>query len=81
MEHCAAERRRLDAEWANFHSAEKQRQEQLEKEVRSLLEKRESALISLANVSVYASVLHTAVGTVVETDLGRLCACQRYGML
>lgn len=63
MEHCAAERRRLDTEWANFHSAEKQRQEQLEKEVSSLLEKRESAIISLANVSVYASVLHTAVGT------------------
>eukprot|EP00066_Takifugu_rubripes_P012867 XP_011602133.1 PREDICTED: fas-binding factor 1 isoform X2 [Takifugu rubripes] len=49
MEHCAAERRRLDAEWANFHSAEKQRQEQLEKEVGGLLEKRESAIISLAN--------------------------------
>ncbi|TNM96775.1 hypothetical protein fugu_014931 [Takifugu bimaculatus] len=49
MEHCAAERRRLDAEWANFHSAEKQRQEQLEKEVSGLLEKRESAIISLAN--------------------------------
>lgn len=63
MEHCAAERRRLDAQWANFHSGEKQRQEQLEKEVSSLLEKRESAILSLANVSVYAPVLHTAVGT------------------
>lgn len=62
MEHCAVERRRLDAEWANFHSAEKQRHEQLEKEISSLLEKRESAIISLANVSVYAPVLHTAVG-------------------
>lgn len=63
MEHCAAERRRLDAEWANFHSAEKQRQEQQEREVSSLLEKRESAIISLANVSVHAPVLHAAVGT------------------
>lgn len=68
MEHCAAERRRLDAEWANFHSAEKLRQEQQEKEVSSLLERRESAIISLANVSVCALVSHTAVGTVVETD-------------
>uniref|UniRef100_H3C4G0 Fas-binding factor 1 C-terminal domain-containing protein n=1 Tax=Tetraodon nigroviridis TaxID=99883 RepID=H3C4G0_TETNG len=48
MEHCAAERRRLDAEWASFHSAEKQRQEQVEK-VSSLLEKRENAIITLAN--------------------------------
>lgn len=54
MEHCAAERRRLDAEWASFHSSEKQRQEQVEK-VSSLLEKRESAIITLANVSAYVT--------------------------
>lgn len=81
MEHCAAERRRLDAQWASFHSAEKQRQEQLEKEASSLLEKRESAIISLANVSVYAPVLHCCWDKVVETDSGCLCACQHYGML
>lgn len=57
MEHCTAERRRLDAEWASFHSAEKQRQEQVEK-VSSLLEKRESAIITLANVSLLLSSLY-----------------------
>lgn len=63
MEHCAAERRRMDAEWANLRIAEKQRQEEVEKEVRGLLEKRESTIISLANVSVCARVLHTVVWT------------------
>lgn len=70
MEHCAAERRRLDAEWASFHSAEKQRQEQLEK-VSSLLEKRESAIITLANVSVYFTYF-TCYFTAVRTNLLRL---------
>lgn len=77
MEHCAAERRRMDAEWVNLRIAEKKRQEQVEKEVTSLLEKRESAIISLANVSVYARVLHT----VVWTNLGCLYICQHYETL
>lgn len=64
MEHCAAERRRLDAEWASLHSAEKQRQEQVEK-VSSLLEKRESAIITLANVSVF--LFYCCLGRLVET--------------
>lgn len=67
MEHCAAERRRLDAEWASFHSAEKQRQEQVEK-VSSLLEKRENAIITLANVSAYFTSFPCCLDKFAETD-------------
>lgn len=52
MQHCAEERRKLAAEWAHFHTMEKQRRERAEREVDSLLEKREGSIISLAQVSV-----------------------------
>ncbi|XP_050929963.1 fas-binding factor 1 homolog isoform X1 [Lates calcarifer] len=48
MQHCAEERRKLAAEWAHFHTQEKQRHERAEREVSSLLEKREGSIISLA---------------------------------
>uniref|UniRef100_A0A672YC11 Fas-binding factor 1 C-terminal domain-containing protein n=1 Tax=Sphaeramia orbicularis TaxID=375764 RepID=A0A672YC11_9TELE len=48
MQHCAEERRKLAAEWAHFHTQEKQRHDRAEREVSSLLEKREGSIISLA---------------------------------
>ncbi|KAM7372216.1 hypothetical protein PAMP_009399 [Pampus punctatissimus] len=48
MQLCAEERRKLAAEWAHFHTQEKQRHERAEREVNSLLEKREGSIISLA---------------------------------
>ncbi|KAM7386603.1 hypothetical protein PAMA_009286 [Pampus argenteus] len=48
MQLCAEERRKLAAEWARFHTQEKQRHERAEREVNSLLEKREGSIISLA---------------------------------
>ncbi|XP_044187427.1 fas-binding factor 1 homolog isoform X5 [Thunnus albacares] len=48
MQICAEERRKLAAEWARFHAQEKQRHERAEREVSSLLEKREGSIISLA---------------------------------
>ena len=51
MQHCAEERRKLAADWAHFHAMEKQRHERAEREVSSLLEKREGSIISLAQVS------------------------------
>ncbi|XP_069005823.1 fas-binding factor 1 homolog isoform X1 [Embiotoca jacksoni] len=48
MQHCADERRKLTAEWTHFHAQEKQRHERVEREVSSLLEKREDSIISLA---------------------------------
>lgn len=51
MEQCAEERRKLAADWAHFHTLEKQRRERAEQEVRSLLERREGSIISLAQVS------------------------------
>lgn len=50
MEHCAEERRKLAADWAHFHTLEKQRRERSEQEVRNLLERREGSIISLAQV-------------------------------
>lgn len=51
MKHCAEERRKLAAEWSHFHAQEKQRHERVEREVNSLLERREGSIISLAQVS------------------------------
>lgn len=48
MQHCAEERRKLAAEWAHFHTQEKQRHDRAERVVSSLLEKREGSIISLA---------------------------------
>ncbi|XP_041634567.1 fas-binding factor 1 homolog isoform X2 [Cheilinus undulatus] len=48
MQHCADERRKLAAEWAHFHTLEKQRHERAERDASSLLEKREGSIISLA---------------------------------
>ncbi|KAM4534557.1 LOW QUALITY PROTEIN: fas-binding factor 1 homolog [Fundulus diaphanus] len=48
MKHCAEERRKLAAEWAHFHTQEKQRHDRAEREVNSLLERREGSIISLA---------------------------------
>ncbi|XP_054891841.1 fas-binding factor 1 homolog isoform X2 [Poeciliopsis prolifica] len=48
MRHCAEERRKLAAEWAHFHTQEKQRHDKAEREVNSLLERREGSIISLA---------------------------------
>ncbi|KAM6904719.1 fas-binding factor 1 homolog [Xenentodon cancila] len=48
MQHCAEERRKLAAEWAHFQTQEKHRHERAEREVSSLLEKREGSIISLA---------------------------------
>lgn len=50
MQHCADERRKLAAEWADFRTQEKQRHQRAEREVGSLLEKREGSIISLAQV-------------------------------
>lgn len=52
MQRCAEERRRLAAEWAHFHTQEKQRQERAEREVSSLIDRREGSIISLAQVSL-----------------------------
>lgn len=51
MQLCAEERRKLAAEWTHFHDREKQRHERAEREVSSLLEKREGSIISLAQVT------------------------------
>ncbi|KAJ0058382.1 hypothetical protein NL108_013876 [Boleophthalmus pectinirostris] len=48
MQHCAEERRRLAAEWASFHAQEKQRHDRAQREVSSLLERREGSIISMA---------------------------------
>ncbi|XP_007574233.1 fas-binding factor 1 homolog [Poecilia formosa] len=48
MQHCAEERRKLAAEWAHFHTQEKQRHDKAEREVNSLLERREGSIIGLA---------------------------------
>lgn len=61
IQHCAEERRKLAAEWAHFHAIEKQRHERAEREVSSLLEKREGSIISLAQVSFTASKEHLTV--------------------
>lgn len=50
MQQCAEERRKLAAEWTHFHTLEKQRRDRAEREVSSLLEKREGSIISLAQV-------------------------------
>lgn len=52
MQHCAEERRKLAVEWAHFHAQEKQRHERAEREVSSLLEKREGSIMSLAQVNI-----------------------------
>ncbi|XP_068569028.1 fas-binding factor 1 homolog isoform X4 [Cebidichthys violaceus] len=59
MQRCAEERRKLAADWAHFHSVEKQRHERAEREVGSLLEKREGSIISLAQEQADLK-LHTA---------------------
>ncbi|XP_032393642.1 fas-binding factor 1 homolog isoform X9 [Etheostoma spectabile] len=59
MQHCAEERRKLAAEWAHFHAMEKQRHERAERDVSSLLEKREGSIISLAQEQADLK-LHTA---------------------
>ncbi|XP_060882968.1 fas-binding factor 1 homolog [Labrus mixtus] len=59
MQHCAEERKKLAAEWAHFHTLEKQRHERAEREVSSLLEKREDSIISLAQEQADLK-LHTA---------------------
>ncbi|XP_070704635.1 fas-binding factor 1 homolog [Pempheris klunzingeri] len=59
MQHCAEERRKLAAEWAHFHNLEKQRHERAEREVSSLLEKREGSIMSLAQEQADLK-LHTA---------------------
>lgn len=54
MQHCTEERRKLAAEWAQFHTQEKQRQERAEREASKALERdaqREGSIISLAQVS------------------------------
>jgi len=56
MQHCADERRKLAAEWTHFHTQEKQRHERAEREVNSLLERREGSIIGLAQVNL--TVLH-----------------------
>ncbi|KAF6723450.1 Fas-binding factor 1-like [Oryzias melastigma] len=48
MQHCAEERRKLAVEWAHFHDQDKQRHERAEREVSSLLDKREGSIITLA---------------------------------
>lgn len=54
MQHCAEERRKLAAEWAHFHTMEKQRHERAERDINSLLEKREGSIISLAQVILFS---------------------------
>ncbi|KAK7939680.1 hypothetical protein WMY93_003006 [Mugilogobius chulae] len=51
MQHCTEERRKLAAEWASFHAQEKQRHDRTEREVSSLLEKREGSIISMAQIA------------------------------
>ncbi|KAK9534630.1 hypothetical protein VZT92_007063 [Zoarces viviparus] len=57
MQRCAEERRKLAADWAHFHSLEKQRHERAEREVSSLLEKREGSIISLAQEQAELKIL------------------------
>ncbi|XP_061567146.1 fas-binding factor 1 homolog isoform X6 [Cololabis saira] len=59
MQHCAEERRKLAAEWNHFHAQEKHRHERAEREVNSLLERREGSIISLAQEQADLK-LHTA---------------------
>uniref|UniRef100_UPI0037E750DB fas-binding factor 1 homolog n=1 Tax=Semicossyphus pulcher TaxID=241346 RepID=UPI0037E750DB len=59
MQQCADERRMLAAEWAHFHTLEKQRHERAEREASSLLEKREGSILSLAQEHADLK-LHTA---------------------
>ncbi|XP_074511323.1 fas-binding factor 1 homolog isoform X2 [Sebastes fasciatus] len=59
MQQCAEERRKLAADWAHFHNMEKQRRERAEREVSSLLDKREGSIISLAQEQADLK-LHTA---------------------
>ncbi|XP_034395656.1 fas-binding factor 1 homolog isoform X2 [Cyclopterus lumpus] len=59
MQHFAEERRKLAADWAHFHSLEKQRHERAEREASSLLEKREGSILSLAQDQADLK-LHTA---------------------
>ncbi|XP_028455778.1 fas-binding factor 1 homolog isoform X2 [Perca flavescens] len=59
MQHCAEERRKLAAEWSHFHAMEKQRHERAERDISSLLEKREGSIISLAQEQADLK-LHTA---------------------
>ncbi|XP_037648663.1 fas-binding factor 1-like isoform X1 [Sebastes umbrosus] len=59
MQQCAEERRKLAADWAHFHNMEKQKRERAEREVSSLLEKREGSIISLAQEQADLK-LHTA---------------------
>ncbi|XP_068434716.1 fas-binding factor 1-like isoform X2 [Clinocottus analis] len=59
MQHCAEERRKLAADWAHFHSLEKQRHERAEREASSLLERREGSIIGLAQEQADLK-LHTA---------------------
>lgn len=55
MQHCAEERRKLAVEWAHFHDQDKQRHERAEREVSSLLDKREGSIITLAQVRLRIS--------------------------
>lgn len=55
MQHCAEERRKLAAEWAHFHDQDKRRHERAEREVSSLLDKREGSIITLAQVRLRIS--------------------------
>ncbi|XP_068193921.1 fas-binding factor 1 homolog [Antennarius striatus] len=48
IQHCAEERKKLAIERDQFHAMEKQRYERAERDVSSLLEKREGSIISLA---------------------------------
>lgn len=69
MQHCADERRKLAAEWAHFHAMEKQRRERAEREVDSLLERREGSILSLAQVAQLQRAILPFTLSLAETSL------------
>ena len=53
MQRCAEERRKLEAEWTQFHTQEKVRQDRAEREASRAMEReehREGTIISIAQV-------------------------------
>lgn len=62
MQRCAEERRKLAAEWTQFHTQEKLRQERAEREASRALERdahREGSIISFAQVLYSALQLYS----------------------
>lgn len=73
MQRCAEERRKLAAEWTQFHTQEKQRQDRAEREASRALERdahREGSIINMAQV------LQTRIGQQ-EACMSSIVACKK----